>query len=41
MKASPPNGVMAPRVRTPVIAKVYRLPEKIKIPAIRSQQTAN
>ena len=39
MKHTPPTGVMAPIVRTPVTARVYRLPEKISTPAVSSQQT--
>jgi len=39
MKHTPPMGVIAPIVRTPERASVYRLPEKISTPAASSQQT--
>ena len=39
MKANPPMGVMAPKVRTPEMASTYRLPEKITTPASSSAQT--
>ena len=40
MKATPPNGVMTPTVRTPVTQIAYRLPENSKTPNIKSQPAA-
>ena len=40
MKARPPRGVTAPKKRTPVRLKVYRLPQKSTRPAAKNQPAA-
>ena len=36
-KASPPMGVIAPSQRTPEMLRMYKLPEKMTMPAMKSQ----